>query len=75
MPQPGILPVTPGKLAYCLGLVVFLELVHALHGEQPVFAGLRTRPVYLRWAVYYAFLAAILLAGVFNSRPFIYFQF
>ena len=75
MPQPGTLPVTPGKLAYCLGLVIFLEAVHALHGEQPVFAGLRTRPVYLRWAVYYAFLAAILLAGVFNSRPFIYFQF
>jgi D-alanyl-lipoteichoic acid acyltransferase DltB (MBOAT superfamily) len=74
-PVPGTLPVTPGKLVYCLGLVVLLEVLHAAHGERPPFAGLRTKPVYLRWAVYYAFLAAILLAGVFDSRPFIYFQF
>jgi D-alanyl-lipoteichoic acid acyltransferase DltB (MBOAT superfamily) len=74
-PDLGTLPVTPAKLAYCLGLVVFLEVLHAAHGERPPFAGLRTKPVYLRWAVYYAFLAAILLTGVFDSRPFIYFQF
>ncbi len=74
-PGLGALPVTPGKGVFCLGLVVFLEAVHAWHGAQPVFAGLRTRPVYFRWAVYYALLAAILLAGVFDSRPFIYFQF
>jgi D-alanyl-lipoteichoic acid acyltransferase DltB (MBOAT superfamily) len=74
-PVLGTLPVTPGKLVYCLALVLFLEVLHAAHGERPPFAWLRTKPVYLRWAVYYAFLAAILLAGVFDSRPFIYFQF
>ena len=74
-PVLGPLPITPGKLLYCLGLVVLLEVLHAAQGKRPPFAGLRTKPVYLRWAVYYAFLAAILLAGVFDSRPFIYFQF
>jgi hypothetical protein len=37
--QPGTLPVTPGKLAYCLGLVIFLEAVHALHGSSPCSPG------------------------------------
>jgi len=62
---------------FCVGIasVVVMESVHALQTEGSVREMLRSRPVLLRWAVYYGLVAAVLLLGSFGSRQFIYFQF
>jgi hypothetical protein len=36
---------------------------------------LRARPLVLRWAVYYALLAALVVLGTWNLRQFVYMQF
>jgi len=62
---------------FCIGIssVAVMESVHALETKGSVREMLRSRPVLLRWAVYYGLVAAVLLLGSFGSRQFIYFQF
>ena len=43
---------------------------HRLHGFEISYL-----PLYARWAAYYLVLAIMLKVGVYNSTPFIYFQF
>jgi alginate O-acetyltransferase complex protein AlgI len=38
-------------------------------------SSMRTRPIYLRWALYYVLIFSILLFGEFGISEFIYFQF
>jgi alginate O-acetyltransferase complex protein AlgI len=52
-----------------------MEIVHILQGGDDVRSFINTKPVYIRWAAYYAGVFIILFLGVFENRQFIYFQF
>ena len=62
---------------FCVGIVsiIAMELVHLLQTRGSVREMIRSKPVWLRWAVYYGLIVAVLLFGSFGSRQFIYFQF
>ena len=62
---------------FCIGVisVAVMESVHTLQAKGSVREMLRSRPVLLRWAVYYGLALAVLLLGSFGSKQFIYFQF
>jgi D-alanyl-lipoteichoic acid acyltransferase DltB (MBOAT superfamily) len=62
-------------LAVGVAGIFVLELVHRNHATHDVRAQLSARPTWMRWAVYYALGAAILLLGNLNEAQFIYFQF
>lgn len=55
--------------------VALLEVVHIIQRRHSIVALIRTKPAYLRWAVYYSFLVLLLLFNVSDSKQFIYFQF
>jgi len=55
--------------------IIVLETVHYLQSRGPLRPRLAQKPVWFRWALYYATLLVILGYGVFNDSPFIYFQF
>ena len=55
-----------------IGVLVAVEIADE---RRPMWERLRTRPVALRWAVYYAILAALVVLGTWNLRQFVYMQF
>jgi D-alanyl-lipoteichoic acid acyltransferase DltB (MBOAT superfamily) len=55
-----------------IGVLVVVEIADE---RRPMWERLRTRPVALRWAVYYALLAALVVLGTWNLRQFVYMQF
>jgi hypothetical protein len=67
-------PLTGGVLL-STGLIAFLMLVEFVEERRPIWEAIRARPVYQRWAVYYALLAALLLLGTWNLNQFVYMQF
>ena len=71
----GELSVSITDLLFCLLLIGFLETVQFLQTKYNLLESLKTRPVYVRWAFYYATVLAILYFGAFDNRQFIYFQF
>lgn len=56
-------------------LILFLEVVHYIQSKKNISELFLNKPVYIRWAVYYAFIYLIIYWGVFENRQFIYFQF
>ena len=40
-----------------------------------MWARLAVRPVYVRWTVYYAMLAALVVLGTWSLQQFVYMQF
>jgi D-alanyl-lipoteichoic acid acyltransferase DltB (MBOAT superfamily) len=58
-----------------LSAVLFMETVHVVQEYKNVGQLLNRRPVVLRWAVYLAMFFSVILFGVFEKTPFIYFQF
>jgi alginate O-acetyltransferase complex protein AlgI len=69
------IPISMRTLALCAALIILLEMVHQLQARINLNQWLASRPLYFRWAVYYAVVLIILTIGIFNSRNFIYFQF
>jgi D-alanyl-lipoteichoic acid acyltransferase DltB (MBOAT superfamily) len=61
--------------ATALILIGVLEMVHLLQSKGSVIKKLNTKPIWLRWSVYYILIISIMLLGNFNSQEFIYFQF
>ncbi len=55
--------------------VVILEIVHLWQRRQPVRDWIRQQPVLLRWTCYLALVLVIIGFGVYEERPFVYFQF
>jgi D-alanyl-lipoteichoic acid acyltransferase DltB (MBOAT superfamily) len=55
--------------------ILLITIVYLLENniEEKVF--LSNRPIWLRWTIYYIFIIYILLFGVLEKQPFIYFQF
>ncbi|MDQ3803423.1 MAG: MBOAT family protein [Acidobacteriota bacterium] len=68
-------PMPRSETALALFFIAFMELMHLVQRKRGMRAMLAERPAWFRWAVYYALTAAILLAGQFGGRQFIYFQF
>jgi D-alanyl-lipoteichoic acid acyltransferase DltB (MBOAT superfamily) len=55
--------------------IAVLVIVEIADEGRPIWDRLRERPIALRWAVYYALLAALLVLGTWNLRQFVYMQF
>ena len=55
-----------------IGVLVIVEMVDE---GRPMWDRLGERPIAVRWAVYYALLAALLVLGTWNLRQFVYMQF
>jgi hypothetical protein len=64
-----------GDLLLSVGLIAILLGVEALDEREPFWERLRTRPVYVRWAVYYGLLIALAVLGSWNFQQFVYMQF
>ena len=58
-----------------LALIGMLLGMEALEERRPVWERLKTRPVYVRWTVYYAVLLMLVVLGTWNFRQFVYMQF
>ena len=55
--------------------IVFMEWIHFIQRHQSIRQMLSQRPLWFRWAVYYAMIFGITFLGVFSQAQFIYFQF
>ena len=58
-----------------IATIAVLVIVEIADEARPMWDRLRERPVALRWAVYYALLAALVVLGTWNLRQFVYMQF
>jgi alginate O-acetyltransferase complex protein AlgI len=64
----------PGILL-AIATIAVLVVVEVADEGRPMWDRLRERPLALRWAVYYALLAALIVLGTWNLRQFVYMQF
>ncbi|MEW6536645.1 MAG: MBOAT family O-acyltransferase [Candidatus Auribacterota bacterium] len=55
--------------------IAFMEFVHLIQRHSRIRHMLAERPIYVRWAVYYAVIFGIIFFGKFTQQQFIYFQF
>ena len=62
-------------IGLAIATIAVLVVVEIADEGRPLWDRLRERPVVLRWAVYYALLAALVLLGTWNLRQFVYMQF
>jgi alginate O-acetyltransferase complex protein AlgI len=58
-----------------LMLIGVLLGVEALDERRSMWDRLSAKPVYVRWAAYYALVVCLLVLGVWNLRQFVYMQF
>ena len=80
----GAVPVLPGLLwvrlqdpavLLAIATIIVLVAVELVDERAPMWERLRARPTALRWAVYYALLAALVVLGTWDLRQFVYMQF
>lgn len=71
----GGFPVSRYQFIICSGAIAFIEIIHLTQRKRDMRESLAEKPIWIRWAVYYAFVLAIFLFGEFTNRKFIYFQF
>ena len=69
------LGVTPDQLAMGFAAIIILESIHILQGKYDIATWFKTRPIFVRWSVYYMSLFLVLFLGIYENRQFIYFQF
>lgn len=60
-----------------LGLfaVLFMEIIHIIQEKISITQFINNKHMAIRWAIYFIMMFGILLFGVFEEMPFIYFQF
>jgi D-alanyl-lipoteichoic acid acyltransferase DltB (MBOAT superfamily) len=63
------------EILLSLALIGVLLGVEALDERRPLWERMRMRPVFVRWAVYYALLFSLIVLGTWNLRQFVYMQF
>lgn len=63
------------EIVLSVGLIVVLMLIELLDEHRGLWEGLRTRPRVVRWAFYYALLAALVIFGKWGLAQFVYMQF
>jgi alginate O-acetyltransferase complex protein AlgI len=71
----GVPGIFPRGFWFSIGLLVFLEGVHALQSRGSIRARIAQQPLWLRWSLYSAGLWAIVLFGILKQKEFIYFVF
>ena len=71
----AIAGLAPWKFALSFAPVVLLQVVEAWDRERPLAEALDRQSVVVRWGVYYALVAGLLVFGSFGTSQFIYFQF
>lgn len=64
-----------GDVPLSIGLIVVLMGAELFDETQPVWDRARSWPVPIRWAVYYALLAALVVLGSWTLQQFVYMQF
>jgi D-alanyl-lipoteichoic acid acyltransferase DltB (MBOAT superfamily) len=78
------LPILPSRIASRLSggemigsllLIAALLLIEAFDERRPLWERVRVQPVFVRWAVYYAMVFALLILGRWDVREFVYMQF
>ena len=74
-PWPAVGEFSRHDLTVALLAISLLEGVDWYRRSRSVGKALARRPLYLRWAIYYAFLFLILALAVYEQQQFIYFQF
>lgn len=62
-------------LVLSLGGIAALQVVHLVQRKHPDRTWLAERAAYVRWPLQYLLVLSIILLGVYESHPFIYFQF
>lgn len=60
---------------YAVLLAVFMLKAEQLGDKYNIVKYFNSRPIYIRWATYYAFAFVFLYFGVFEEKQFLYFQF
>jgi D-alanyl-lipoteichoic acid acyltransferase DltB (MBOAT superfamily) len=63
------------ELLVSVGLIVLLMVTEWLDERRPLWRRLEARPVYVRWAAYYALLLCLVVLGNWNFAQFVYMQF
>jgi hypothetical protein len=63
------------KMTMCCMAILSMEMVHYLQRRHSISQLIDSKPIVVRWALYYAVVMIIMYFGVFASREFIYFQF
>lgn len=58
-----------------LGLILLLLTVETMDDLRSMWTRLAARPVYVRWAAYYALLMLLIVLGNWNFAQFVYMQF
>ena len=64
-----------GGLLLSFGLLGALVLVEVMEERWNLWDKLRARPVYVRWAVYYALALSLIALGVWKQTSFVYMSF
>jgi len=67
--------IATGEMLLSFVLIAVLMGVEALDDRRSVWERLAVRPVYVRWAVYYAVLVCLIVLGTWNLQQFVYMRF
>jgi len=69
-------PLAPAtKMIPALLVIVILEVVHLFQKRRSMLQFVNSKPKYVRWGIYYAFILLLLIFGTASHSQFIYFQF
>ncbi|MTI68992.1 MAG: MBOAT family protein [Firmicutes bacterium] len=66
------------QLVIAVALIGFMETIHILQGNKSITDMISSKPIIVRWAIYYTIIFGIIILGVYGyeeKSQFIYFQF
>jgi len=69
------LPLGTTELIIVLFSIFIMEFVHLLQRKSSVRQLINGKPIWFRWACYYAIVFLIILSSKYDAQPFVYFQF
>lgn len=64
-----------GEVLFAIALIVVLLAVEVLDERKPLWDRVAPRPTWVRWSVYYAMIAALIVFGSWQLQNFVYMQF
>ncbi|HUQ34258.1 MAG TPA: MBOAT family O-acyltransferase [Pyrinomonadaceae bacterium] len=65
----------PSDILIAVIPIIFMWLIHLIQPHHSIRNMFSEKPIFFRWAMYYALLLSIICFGAFEARQFIYFQF
>jgi len=63
------------KMLPAILVIIILEMVHLFQKRRSILGFVNSKPKYVRWGIYYAFILLLLTFGTASHSQFIYFQF